>query len=210
MTSEVFEVSRRTLVKRGLGLGVASSTLAGGAMAETGPAYRPRSLSPEAFSTLRALVSRLIPSAGGKAGAQEACAHVYIDRALGAFHAQHLGEYRDGLAELEAAAQREGHTGFAQAPPAGMDALITRMEGGTLTGGRFADGGRGFFNLVRKHAIEGLLSDPMYGGNKDFLGWELIGFHGVQLYYSPETQRLNGKDDRPQRSIADYGGRPMS
>jgi hypothetical protein len=50
----------------------------------------------------------------------------------------------------------------------------------------------------------------MYGGNQDFIGWKLIGFHGVQLWFSAEDQQLNARDDRPQRSVADYGGKPLA
>jgi hypothetical protein len=49
----------------------------------------------------------------------------------------------------------------------------------------------------------------MYGGNKDFLGWRVIGYNGVQLIYTAEAQQLNGRDDREQRSIATFGGHPL-
>ena len=37
-----------------------------------------------------------------------------------------------------------------------------------------------FFNTVRPHTMEGMFADPIYGGNKDFAGWRLIGFPGAQ------------------------------
>jgi hypothetical protein len=33
--------------------------------------------------------------------------------------------------------------------------------------------------------MEGLFADPLYGGNKDFAGWRLVGFPGAQTFFSP-------------------------
>ena len=32
--------------------------------------------------------------------------------------------------------------------------------------------------------MEGMFADPVYGGNKDFAGWKLVGFPGAQLFYT--------------------------
>ena len=42
-----------------------------------------------------------------------------------------------------------------------------------------------FFNTVRTHTMEGMFADPVYGGNKDFAGWVLVGFPGAQPLFSP-------------------------
>jgi len=34
--------------------------------------------------------------------------------------------------------------------------------------------------------MEGMLADPVYGGNKDFAGWRLVGFPGRQALFTPE------------------------
>jgi hypothetical protein len=34
--------------------------------------------------------------------------------------------------------------------------------------------------------MEGMFADPIYGGNKDFAGWRLVGFPGAQPVFSPE------------------------
>ena len=48
---------------------------------------------------------------------------------------------------------------------------------------------RGFFTMLRTHTIEGMFADPIYGGNKDFAGWKLIGFPGAQPFFTkPEIQ----------------------
>jgi gluconate 2-dehydrogenase gamma chain len=35
-----------------------------------------------------------------------------------------------------------------------------------------------FFNLLVTHTRQGFLSDPVYGGNRDQVGWQVIGFPG--------------------------------
>ena len=42
-----------------------------------------------------------------------------------------------------------------------------------------------FFNTLRTHTMEGMFADPVYGGNKDFSGWLLVGFPGAQPLFSP-------------------------
>ena len=36
-----------------------------------------------------------------------------------------------------------------------------------------------FFDMLLKNTEEGFFSDPMYGGNRDKIGWKLVGFPGV-------------------------------
>lgn len=36
----------------------------------------------------------------------------------------------------------------------------------------------GFFSLLALHTRQGFYADPIYGGNKDHVGWRLIGFEG--------------------------------
>ena len=38
-----------------------------------------------------------------------------------------------------------------------------------------------FFTLVRSHTIQGTFCDPYYGGNADFVGWDLIGYPGLRM-----------------------------
>lgn len=205
MAEDRLDTSRRAVMKAGLsaGFGVGLASAATGAMAEALAGYEPTVLTQTEFATVGALMARLIPADEHGPGAVEAGAPVYLDRALAGFHAKSLAAWRQGLGELDRRA-------FATRPAAEQDALIAAMEKGELTGSAFADGGRAFFALARLHTVEGLLCDPIYGGNQDFIGWTLIGYQGVQLYYSPETQRLNGRDDRAQRSVGDWGGSPLA
>lgn len=40
-----------------------------------------------------------------------------------------------------------------------------------------------FFNLLRNLTLEGLYSDPLYGGNKNMEGWRMKEYPGAQLSY---------------------------
>ncbi len=60
------------------------------------------------------------------------------------------------------------------------------------------------FAVVREHAIEGFFCDPVYGGNRNAVGWKLVGFPGVHWGYN-EEQMKEGFDGRtlPIRTLSD-------
>ena len=141
--------------------------------------------------TLQAIVARLIPTDGNGPGATEARAAQYIDRALGGALAPSRNAYRIGLAALDGYARASRTASFAQLPGAEQDAVLRELETDTAAG--FA-GSAIFFNLLLTHTIQGTFADPYYGGNADFVGWDLIGYPGVRLAVAPADQRL---DTRP-------------
>ena len=61
-----------------------------------------------------------------------------------------------------------------------------------------------FFALVRTHTIQGTFCDPFYGGNANFVGWDLIGYPGVRTIVTRDEQRM-GIAVRPNhKSAYDY------
>lgn len=60
-----------------------------------------------------------------------------------------------------------------------------------------------FFDLVHAHTMEGLFSDPIYGGNRDFAGWRPIRYPGAHYVYTEEEQQSFEPLDKPIQSIAD-------
>lgn len=42
----------------------------------------------------------------------------------------------------------------------------------------------GFFDLLRSLTLEGLYSDPLYGGNRDMEGWKMRNYPGNQMNYT--------------------------
>jgi gluconate 2-dehydrogenase gamma chain len=47
----------------------------------------------------------------------------------------------------------------------------------------------GFFAMVQNDTNEGMFADPMYGGNRDFAGWKLVGYPGAQRAWTPRELR---------------------
>lgn len=55
-----------------------------------------------------------------------------------------------------------------------------------------------FFQLLRRHTIEGMFCDPMHSGNSGQVGWALIGYPGPQLSYREDFDRHFGQAFRPK------------
>jgi gluconate 2-dehydrogenase gamma chain len=138
--------------------------------------------------TLEAIVARLIPSDENGPGAGEARAAHYIDRALtGPLHSSREA-YAAGLAAIDAYAKSTKGAVFARLATADKDAVLIDMEKNVATG--FTPNAATFFNLVRTHAIQGTFCDPYYGGNANFVGWDLIGYPGLRLTVGEDEQRM--------------------
>jgi gluconate 2-dehydrogenase gamma chain len=151
---------------------------------------------------LEAMTSRLIPTDGSGPGAREARAAHYIDRALAGPLAAFRGNYTAGLAALDEYARSRHGARFAELPPADQDALLSDVQSGIATG--FAQPPAIFFNLVRSHTIEGTFSDPYYGGNANFVGWDLIGYPGVRTSVAASDQQMNARVAPNHRSAYDF------
>jgi hypothetical protein len=67
---------------------------------------------------------------------------------------------------------------FAKLSDADQDQILKSMEA------------TAFFALVRTHTIQGTFCDPFYGGNANFVGWDLIGYPGVRTIVTPDEQRM--------------------
>jgi len=52
-----------------------------------------------------------------------------------------------------------------------------------------------FFAVLMQNTIEGFFSDPIYGGNREMIGWKLIGFPGAHYDYRPFVARHGEKLD---------------
>jgi hypothetical protein len=152
-----------------------------------------------------AAMSRIFPSDGSTPGAREARTVIYLDRALAGPEIRLQIPYRAGIRRLDAIATARFATGFAACTPAQQDELIGAMAAGNLPEFGDAPGALDFFEMLRAHTIEGLFADPVHGGNRDFIGWKLLGYHGPQPSYSHAEQQLDAviKRDRIY-TAADY------
>jgi len=152
---------------------------------------------------LRAVISRLIPADQNGPGALEARADRFIDRALAGALRNQRPAYASGLAAVDSYAQSSKKLPFAKLPADDQDAILTEMQANRVTG--FTGGSGQFFNLVRTHTIQGTFSDPFYGGNENFIGWDLIGYPGARIVVSANLQRMDVKPEPSRKSAYDYG-----
>lgn len=189
---EIADPSRRSLLRGAglLGAAVAGTSVTGPAAAQS-PAENVipvrealENLTALEAATLEAATARILPSDENGPGAFEARAVHYIDRCLGAHLRDSGPAYAAGLSALhEHAIQRHG-TAFSDLDLTQQDALLTAMEAGELDG--FAPDPATFFELLRDHTMEGTFSDPYYGGNRGFVGWDLLGYPGIRLGTTPQ------------------------
>jgi hypothetical protein len=49
-----------------------------------------------------------------------------------------------------------------------------------------------------------MFGDPFYGGNANFVGWELIGYPGIKLAFSEEEQKLDVDIEILHKGATDY------
>jgi len=151
-------------------------------------------LTPVEAETVRAVVARLIPADENGPGALEARADRYIDRALAGALKASRAAYTAGLADLNARAQAAKGVPFTRLSSADQDAVLTTFQQTSAQ----------FFNLIRTHTIQGTFGDPFYGGNANFIGWNLIGYPGARTSVSADLQRLDKKPESSRKSAYDY------
>lgn len=154
---------------------------------------------------LDALVARIVPGDANDPGAREAGVVTYIDRALAGPYAAWQAAYREGLRLLNAHALDQHGKKFHALTKADQDVIITALEANEIPGFG-GNGSADFFAMVWAHTIEGLLCDPAYGGNRNGVGWKLIGFPGAQYGYTAEEMQY-GADltTKPLMTLADIG-----
>ena len=139
-------------------------------------------------ATITAFTERLMPGAPGKPGARDAGVLNYIDLALAGAYADLQEFYRRGLAQLDDHCRKTYKASFVQLRTGQQDEVIRALEEGKAAGFTWPDAEE-FFSTIRTHTMEGMFADPIYGGNKDFAGWRLVGFPGAQPVFTPADMR---------------------
>ena len=198
--------------------------------AAPGPAY----FTADETAFIDAAVSRLIPKDDLGPGAKEAGVTHFLDRQLGGPYGRAQtwymqGPWREGTpqqgyqlkltpAQLYRTAIQDideycrstyGGKRFAELDGATQDKVLHGLEKGDVKLARVK--GKQFFDMLWNNTKEGFLADPMYGGNRDFAGWKLIGFPGPRYNYVNEiaqyghpytlpTVGLMGRD--PKKGVA--------
>jgi gluconate 2-dehydrogenase gamma chain len=183
-------------------------TSAATAAARTREAYE--SLTAQEADMLEAIVARLIPSDEHSPGALEARAAHYIDHALGGALADSLAAYRAGFAAFDRYCRVSRGKPFVELSATDQDSVLIDVESGAATGSGagFAGSSTAFFNMVRGHTWQGTFGDPYYGGNANFIGWDLLGYPGVRtMVTAADQQQMEQHQLRPNhRSAYDFEG----
>jgi gluconate 2-dehydrogenase gamma chain len=209
------------------------------AAAQTG-SLLPPPVSPGVFSYLTqdeiafldAAVSRLIPADELGPGAREAGVTFFIDQQLaGAFGRGEtwymLGPWREGteqqgyqlkltparlyrvaIAATDDHCQRTYQKTFAQLDDTEQDKLLHQLEKGAidLPGAPAKE----FFSMLLQNTGEGFFADPIYGGNRDFAGWKLVGFPGPRYNYVEEIEQYGKLYALPPVGLSGRSGAPLN
>ncbi len=136
--------------------------------------------------------------------------------------------YRDGLEELDELMRSEHDAPFVDLDEATQDDVLGLMEAfGPLDpdkakarkqlAAQHSPKGKamakvfvkptayGFFSTVLGDTYDGMFADPVYGGNRDYIGWDLIGYLGAQRAWTPRelthgpnpSRRVQGLREMP-------------
>jgi gluconate 2-dehydrogenase gamma chain len=173
---------------------------------------------------VEAVVDRLIPFDDRGPGGKDAGCAVFIDRQLAGPYGRGDGLYLKppfmrGMAtqgyqmpDAPAARYRAGLKALAdyvktafvgkslpQLSSDDQDKVLTGLESGSIA---LKDvSGTQFFTLLLQNTQEGFFADPIYGGNRDMVGWKLVGFPGTRYDYRDWVERYNEPYPLPSVSI---------
>ena len=178
----------------------------------------------EEAAFVEAAVARLIPADDQWPGALEAGVANFIDLQLqGAWGAgerlYRSGPWRPGtpsqgyqlpftpaelfrtaLGAINKELARAG-TPFGKMNSGQQDAYLAALEaGGKDLAGVPSDV---FFAHLWESTVEGFLSDPVYGGNRDMVAWRMIGFPGAYASYYELVDQHGIRIDRAPTSLAE-------
>jgi gluconate 2-dehydrogenase gamma chain len=166
-----------------------------------------------------AATSCLIPTDGSGPGATEADVATFIDRQLAGPYGRGEGWYlagpfpagtpeqgwqselspaqiyRKAIAAIDAYCIRTAGKAFAKLGAEQQDGVMRGLQKGEIV----LDGlsAKTFFQLLHQNTIEAYFADPVYGGNRNFVGWRMIGYPGVRYDWRPWIARHGSRVDWP-------------
>ncbi len=219
------KLSRRSWLKA---LGIATATAVGSGCERRGrESAAARShyvfFTADEAAFIEAAAARLIPADDIGPGALEADVPTYIDRQLAGAWGAGAQLYRSGpwtttapemgyqlpftpaelfrkaLRALTDDLHKTSRGGLAALPTNEQDAYLTALEKTPRDlGGIPSDI---FFASLLEMTVEGFFCDPVYGGNKDMVGWRLIGFPGAYANYYALVDQHGIAFNRPPISL---------
>jgi hypothetical protein len=110
--------------------------------------------------------------------------------------------YRLGIVAVDAYASSKFSRRFIELSESEQDEIVGAMADGTAEAGFDQIAAESFFRVLRRHTAEGMFSDPAYGGNRNMVGWQLLGYPGAQRAYTESDIRAEHTPHRPPQSLA--------
>ena len=182
--------SRLTLNRRSLLAGSAALLPLVNVSCSTPASPQPSVLAAELNAILDAVADRIIPTDEHGPGASASGVGRYINRSLAEWNQADVPLLSGGLQALDAAARTRYMLNFVALSAQQQDELLLAMEVGQLEG---FDNAQAVFNRLHRLVLEGMFSDPYYGGNANYAGWDLIGYPGAVLGSTIEMQQMGGR-----------------
>jgi gluconate 2-dehydrogenase gamma chain len=170
------------------------------------PAYT--FFNPDEAAFVEAVVDHMIPADEHSPKGTDLGLAVFIDRSLaggwgkgerlylqGPWKAgtPNQGElYRAGIAASNAACVKAYGKRFEKLAVAEREAFLLDLRAGKVS----FEGGppsRVFFGALYQNVMEGMFSDPIYGGNRNKAGWKMLGFPGVIAVHYQNVEKFRDK-----------------
>lgn len=152
------------------------------------------------FEILSAATERIFPENDTGPGAIALGVPYFIDKQLASSWGQNAHDYRLGTFEysdgsinqsiltrgeifiqairlMESLSQDRHEEGYAETSEENQDEIIRDFESGDVDMKGVNSGM--FFDFLRTVTIEGVFSDPLYGGNKNMEGWDMVEYPGA-------------------------------
>lgn len=181
--------------------------------ASSASAYAFLNLEEQAF--VEALVDHMVPADDLTPKGTDLGINIYIDRALGG--AWGSGDrlymqgpwkagapsqgyqlpltpaqlYRAGIEATNAHCVKIYHKPFDKLGEAQREEVLVALSTGRLDLGALPS--HVFWTTVYQTVMEGMFSDPIYGGNRDKAGWRMIGFPGVVAVNRENVKKYRDK-----------------
>jgi gluconate 2-dehydrogenase gamma chain len=121
-----------------------------------------------------AIAAQIIPT-DDLPGAHEAGAVFFMDHSLATWAHDQLDPFTRGLDELNRDARQRW-------PGAGRVATLSRARQIELL---HAAESTSFFQMIRFFTVAGTFANPSWGGNRDKIGWQILGFEDRFLWEPP-------------------------
>lgn len=117
-------------------------------------------------------------------------------------------KYREGIKELDRPSREKFGADFKDLSEDQQDEVLQALSGsprpeplslaaeggyGTFLQG-VSDEGMEFFDALVLHTRQGFYGDPVYGGNKDHVGWKVVGFPGPKSLAETNTCEFSLKE----------------